>query len=509
MDSQTLVLPVNLPELDVPAGYLSVIPSLSVHAPVGRFRFHVLQERRGVLVFPTASTSFSVSHPSATYNPSVLASDPIPSSGHLHHLNQHLAHLSETDQLAIRSVRNPARGEEFLPLWVITVWNEVSALRDSRDMWNNAYSWIERVQATREHSDHTRVASAHFKTLGWNAPILCYELKGVTTLALPQFLSDNCINDEAIDLMVHFLTSTNILPPDVLISQLSLSNFIASINTEDALLPPSPSHIQQIERQLSHASALYFVLFYAQHHHWIAFKVDISRREITYSTSCCRSFLFVCINASSGDSMQNSLPKPAAFIKNLLFWLDVKCGSGFKFCGRKLVSGSQQDSTSCGFFAVNSISHAVFEEQLLQHQDIRSHRLKWFNRLCTTVGNQVSLLTYRSTNINLCHPKNLAEIGYNDDSCDESGDSSHNHEGQSDPPPSPTILSTFNTLAKTPLALSPALPLVPVSTLDLPTSVPSEPLLPPNRTPRNTLHTFFNISHQPTSVPNQTPSTIK
>ena len=59
MVSQSLELLVDLPELDIPAGYLSVVPSLSVHTPANAFQFHVLQERQSALVLSTASTSLS------------------------------------------------------------------------------------------------------------------------------------------------------------------------------------------------------------------------------------------------------------------------------------------------------------------------------------------------------------------------------------------------------------------------------------------------------------------
>lgn len=87
--------------------------------------------------------------------------------------------------------------------------------------------------------------------------------------------------------------------------------------------------------------------------------------------------------------MGNSLPKPEAFIKSLLLWLNARCGPGYKFSGRKLATGSQRDSSSCGFFAMDAISHAIFDTELLKHQDIRLHRLEWFNKLCTAINNQV------------------------------------------------------------------------------------------------------------------------
>jgi len=382
-------LPVDLPELDVPAGYFSIIPSLSVYTPVNTFRFHVLQEQQSTLVFPKASSSFSHSPPSPTYDPSMLARDPIPPSKYLRLLKKHLAGLPDSAQLSLHSIRNPVRNEELMPLWVITVWDEVSALRDSRDMWNDAYSWVKSLQVTQQHGDHTHVTFVHFATLGWNAPLSHYGLRGVTTLALPQFLSNNRINDEAVDLMAHFLSSKNALPSGVLVAQLSLSNFISSIRADDISLLPSPSHIQQIEQRLSQISELYFPSFYCEYQHWIAFKVNITRKEVTYSRFHSCSVLLVRLNALAGDSMGNSLPKPDMFIKNLLLWLNTCCDPGFKFSGRKLATGSQRDSSSCGFFAMNAISHAVFDTELLEHEGIHSHRLEWFNNLCAAIDDQV------------------------------------------------------------------------------------------------------------------------
>ena len=73
-----LELAADIPGLEIPECYLSVIPSLSANAPVNRFCFHVLQEQKGELVFPPAETSFSTSPPSGTCGLSELAKHPIP-----------------------------------------------------------------------------------------------------------------------------------------------------------------------------------------------------------------------------------------------------------------------------------------------------------------------------------------------------------------------------------------------------------------------------------------------
>lgn len=94
-------------------------------------------------------------------------------------------------------------------------------------------------------------------------------------------------------------------------------------------------------------------------------------------------------NILVADSMGNSIPKPEAFIKALLWWLSTRCGQKFTFIGRKLPAGSQRDTTSCGFFAMNAISHSIFNVDLLTHADVRKNRLTWFNDLCRAIVQQV------------------------------------------------------------------------------------------------------------------------
>lgn len=89
--------------------------------------------------------------------------------------------------------------------------------------------------------------------------------------------------------------------------------------------------------------------------------------------------------------MGNSLTKPEEFITALMQWLSTVCGGKFTFIGKKLPVGSQRDSTSCGFFAINAISHSVFNTTLLTHLDVRENRLQWFDELCNVIVQSVTL----------------------------------------------------------------------------------------------------------------------
>jgi len=88
--------------------------------------------------------------------------------------------------------------------------------------------------------------------------------------------------------------------------------------------------------------------------------------------------------------MGKRLTKPEVFITALLGWLSLRIGGKFTFIGKKLPAGSQRDVTSCGFFAINAISHSVFGTALLTHVDIRENRLQWFNDLCDVITQLVT-----------------------------------------------------------------------------------------------------------------------
>ena len=220
MCSQPLELMVDLPGLDIPEMYATVIPLPNTHTPVNRFRFHVLQPRLSLLVFPTAATSFGTASPSGTYNLCDLSKAPIPPTSYIRSLKAHLVNSSIDDRLSFRSVRNPANTKELLPLWVLTVWEEISQLADSQDKWKAGYSWVRSLQDTRHPDNHTTVAFAYLEALGWNSPIMLYGLRGITNLSLAQFLSDGKVNDEAVDLMSRFLAAQPTLPHNTLIADL-------------------------------------------------------------------------------------------------------------------------------------------------------------------------------------------------------------------------------------------------------------------------------------------------
>ena len=262
MCTRQLELAVDFPDLDIPGMYSTVIPLPNAHTLVTRFRFHVLQPQLSSLVFPTAAASFSAAPPSGTYDLCDLSKAPIPPASYLRSLKAHLLNLTPGNHLPFCAICNPVNTKELLPLWVLTVWEEVSRIAGAQDKWKASYSWVRSLQNTQRHNDHVVATFAHVEVLGWNSPVSLYRLRGITNLSLAQFLADDRVDDEAIDLMSQFLVAKYTLPQDTFIADLRLSCFISA---QDHAFRPSPAHIHELEEQVVRAAVLYFPMFYAKY----------------------------------------------------------------------------------------------------------------------------------------------------------------------------------------------------------------------------------------------------
>ena len=161
-----LELPPDSPLFDIPVDCLPLIPSPNIHTPVKKFRLHVLQERKNLLVVPSAEDSFSRLPASTTFDPSCLCINPIPPTAYLRSLKKYLRKLSSEDYLSLRSLRAPENSGELLPLWVFTFWNEVSTLQDSQDKWKQGISWLDSVSVARQADEPVNTAFTHLEILG-------------------------------------------------------------------------------------------------------------------------------------------------------------------------------------------------------------------------------------------------------------------------------------------------------------------------------------------------------
>ena len=333
-------------------------------------------------MFLPAEASFSALPPSETRNLFLFAAYSIPPA-------EYLCNSPDDVRLAFRSIHNPTNRDELLPLWILTFWDEVASLINSHNRWARSNLWVARLRESRQEVEAAHPALNHLDVLGWGSHMSLYGLRGKTNLSLAQFLSDDRIDGGAIDLMAHFLSSSPTLPARVLVFDLRLSDFLSKVDFRDALHHTSPPHIRDLEDKLFWADVFYFHSSYEKNDHWIVFKVDALRKEVTYGMFLCRPSVLLNCNTSVADSMGGPIPEPQAFVTALLRWLIALYRQEFTFLGRKLPVCSQGDSKSSGFFAMNAISRDVYGVDLLTHGDIRKNRPTWFNYLCEATIQQV------------------------------------------------------------------------------------------------------------------------
>jgi hypothetical protein len=191
--------------------------------------------------------------------------------------------------------------------------------------------------------------------------------------------------------------------------------------------------------------------------------------------------------------MGNSLPKPAVFIQQLMWWLCARLDPKFTFSGRKLTTGSQLDGDSCGFFAMNAIWNGIFDTGILVHQGVRLDRIQWFNRLCDATNLQVfasaplvgSLFDLRK------QEDDSRDSDAADDDLDCAGgfsdDGFSEHEGYRD--------------SNDDITSDEFLP------LEIPTKPPNLPHQVSTAPSQKTLHDFFRTPRTP--IPNPTPDTTR
>lgn len=118
-----------------------------------------------------------------------------------------------------------------MPLRVLTTWDQLSSLINSRIRWTQSYSRVERLLATDQEVEDALLALTRLKVLGWGSQISLYGLQGTTNLSLAQFLNDSCIDGGAINLMARFVSSSPTLLARIFVFDLRLSDFLSEVGS--------------------------------------------------------------------------------------------------------------------------------------------------------------------------------------------------------------------------------------------------------------------------------------
>ncbi|KAG2063596.1 hypothetical protein BDR04DRAFT_1163529 [Suillus decipiens] len=98
-----------------------------------------------------------------------------------------------------------------------------------------------------------------------------------------------------------------------------------------------------LEWMLAQGKLLFFPACIPEISHFVAFSIDFRWKELCY-----------------GDSLNLGAGQFKSFIEKIQRWLTARFNGPFKDRGNTLPHAVQQDSVSCGLFALNTITHNVF-----------------------------------------------------------------------------------------------------------------------------------------------------
>ena len=101
---EPLELMEDLPDLNIPDAYLTVIPSSDIHTPANQFRLYVFPPWLSSPEFPSDDVSLSAAPPQVTCNPDGLSKAPIPPASYLRPLKARLVNLTPDDRPFLRLV---------------------------------------------------------------------------------------------------------------------------------------------------------------------------------------------------------------------------------------------------------------------------------------------------------------------------------------------------------------------------------------------------------------------
>ncbi|KAG1853416.1 hypothetical protein F4604DRAFT_1933310 [Suillus subluteus] len=259
-----------------------------------------------------------------------------------------------------RSIVHPQLKDQPLPLWMLSLWEKLHAVRDAKMSWQNADRWLSQKMydcdmnplSARQEMYHLPY---HKKLAGQASTSLR------STLQLARFLSDDAwLSDSLVDMMMHS-TIRRLVPnqSNLVIIDTELADAICMSKPNfDSL----PNAFKKLEQALAEGKILFFPVCIPGMSHFVAFRIDFKRKALRY-----------------GDSL-NLRGELGSFIQKLQRWLTVRFHGPFEDQGNTLPHGIQQDSISCRLFCVNTIAHNVFGDPLGVPDHARA-QAKWFQRI--------------------------------------------------------------------------------------------------------------------------------
>jgi hypothetical protein len=178
-------------------------------------------------------------------------------------------------------------GTEYVPLWILTLWKDLSRMVSMQSTWRKSEAWLNReAQRGGEEAESMKKATMLLSAIGWDAPIHALG-SSTTTAEFSKLLRAEWISDELMNMMMEdlsFQARTNPTTlPDIKIGTVPLLQAIVRVAQSKNYMKQSAPLLYRYECavQSSECSQLYLPA-HVHGNHWVAIKVDFKKQEVSF-----------------------------------------------------------------------------------------------------------------------------------------------------------------------------------------------------------------------------------
>ncbi|KAG0694676.1 hypothetical protein DFH29DRAFT_880554 [Suillus ampliporus] len=280
-----------------------------------------------------------------------------------------------------QSIHDPHYNDELLPLWVMSLWEQLHEVHTAKEEWKNATLWLyhemERWKKSdcymckKMQNDSNNCLRVFHDTweqlivLPYNKLVVGPVAMGLrTTLELAHFLSeDGWLSEPLVDMMIASTVSRlskTYQESYILIADTSFSDAIHMVKNESYCCGP----LKDIEESLKTCTVFLVPFHLPSVQHYVVLHIDFEEKSLCYGNSL---------------NLKGSLFKSdiSHITKKLQQWFSSCFDGPFHEQAPTLQGGKQVNSCSCGLFMMNIIEHYAFGKSLGIPKP-NAARVRWF-----------------------------------------------------------------------------------------------------------------------------------
>ncbi|KAI0664773.1 hypothetical protein C8Q70DRAFT_904467 [Cubamyces menziesii] len=370
VDTPPPVLAARRQVLAIPPDQASLLPA--PHIPVSQLLRLDLPSQPARLTFEKASKAFSQELPTDTLV-GITWSRPIPPPPFLKDLE---SAFGQAWFDGAQSIVDSRYKQSRLPLHALTYWSEMSMTLMKKATWRKAVVWLDKLDEKFVSTGLSQRARGFMDTLAWGEDLRVLGA-ATTTDALARLLSDQWLDDEAVDMLTTNLANRVLANPELscntIVTTLAFQHCVMATYVhgrpieQDSMLHALKARLDDGQKK-----RLFFPIN-VDNNHWVAF---------------CVNFLPL-----------NSKTKPSRTIRELVkalqAWLKGEFDAVFRCNGNAIPHGIQQDSSSCGVCTINTLAHNIFDAPLFHQSKARSLRVEYFSILAQAHLDNASNFTWK------------------------------------------------------------------------------------------------------------------